>query len=157
MKRARRRPLQIAVAGGNRCSQRTARLARALGREITAAGAVLLCGGLGGVMEAVAQGAAEAGGTVIGILPGYRHDAGNRHLTVRIPTGLGYARNVLVAAAGDALIALPGAHGTLSEVAMARVLGRPVIGLGVWRDVPGVVVARTAAEAVRRAVALSRP
>ena len=87
MKRARRRPLQIAVAGGNRCSQRTARLARALGREITAAGAVLLCGGLGGVMEAVAQGAAEAGGTVIGILPGYRHDAGNRHLTVRIPTG----------------------------------------------------------------------
>jgi len=150
------RALQIAVAGGNACGRRTARLARAVGREIAAAGAVLVCGGLGGVMDAVARGAAEGGGTVIGILPGYVHDAGNRHLTVRLPTGLGYARNVLVAAAGDALIALPGKHGTLSEIAFARVLGRPVVVLGGWRMVPGVVTARTPAAAVRRALALVR-
>jgi uncharacterized protein (TIGR00725 family) len=152
----RARQPQVAVAGGSECGRRTARLAHALGREIAAAGAILVCGGLGGVMEAVARGAAEAGGTVIGILPGYAHDDGNRHLTARIPTGLGYARNMLVAAAGDALIALPGKHGTLSEIALARVLGRPVVALGGWRGVPGVVTARTPAEAVRRALTLAR-
>ena len=77
-------------------------------------------------------------------------------MTVALPTGLGYARNVLVAAAGDALIALPGQHGTLSEVALARVLGRPVVTLGRKRDVAGVVAARTPEEAVRRALALAR-
>src|SRR5438034_1269460 len=121
-----------------------------------AAGAVLVCGGLGGVMEAAARGAAEGGGTVIGILPGYDHRDANRHLTVALPTGLGYARNVLVAAAGDALIALPGGHGTLSEVALAQVLGRPVVALGRRRERAGVVAARTPAEAVRRALALAR-
>jgi len=152
---APRRP-QIAVAGASVCSPRTAALARAVGRALAAAGAVLVCGGLGGVMEAAARGAAEGGGTVIGILPGYDHRAANRHLTVALPTGLGHARNVLVAAAGDALIALPGGHGTLSEVALARVLGRPVVALGRRRELAGVVAARTPAEAVRRALALAR-
>ena len=152
---APRRP-QIAVAGASVCSPRTAALARAVGRALAAAGAVLVCGGLGGVMEAAARGAAEGGGTVIGILPGYDHRAANRHLTVALPTGLGHARNVLVAAAGDALIALPGGHGTLSEVALARVLGRPVVALGRRRELAGVVAARTPEEAVRRALALAR-
>jgi len=151
----RSRRLQIAVAGGGVCGPRTAALARAVGREIARAGAVLVCGGLGGVMEAAARGATEAGGTVIGILPGYEHGAGNRYLTVALPTGLGHARNVLVAAAGDALIALPGQHGTLAEVALARVLGRPAVALGRC-DVRGVVAARTPGEAVRRALALGR-
>jgi uncharacterized protein (TIGR00725 family) len=153
---APRRRLQIAVAGGGVCSRRTAALARAVGRALAAAGAVLVCGGLGGVMEAAARGAAETGGTVIGILPGYAQRDANRWVTVALPTGLGYARNVLVAAAGDALIALPGQHGTLSEVALARVLGRPVVTLGRKRDVAGVVAARTPEEAVRRALALAR-
>jgi uncharacterized protein (TIGR00725 family) len=142
--------VQIAVAGGGACGRRTARLARAVGRELGAAGAVIVCGGLGGVMEAVAGGAAETGGIVVGLLPGYARRDGNRHLTLAIPTGLGHARNVLVAAAGDALIALPGRHGTLAEVALARVLERPVIALGGWRGVRGVVHARTPRERCAR-------
>jgi uncharacterized protein (TIGR00725 family) len=147
--------VQIAVAGAGACGRATARLAHAVGREVARAGAVLVCGGLGGAMAAAARGAAEAGGIVIGLLPGYDRRAGNRHLTVAVPTGLGHARNVLVAAAGDVLIAVPGAEGTRSEVALARVLGRPVVGLGAWHDVPGVVAASDPTDAVRRAVALA--
>jgi uncharacterized protein (TIGR00725 family) len=154
--RPRRRPVQVAVSGGGACEARTARVARAIGRAIAAAGAVLVCGGRGGVMRAVARGAREAGGTVVGLLPGYEHAEGNPHLTIAIPTGLGHARNVAVAAAGDVLIALPGAHGTLSEIALARVLRRPVVVLGAWTDVPGVVAAADARDAVRRALGLAR-
>ena len=149
-----RHRVQIAVAGGGQCSQRTALLARAVGAGVAAAGAVLVCGGLGGVMEAAARGAAEAGGTVVGLIPGYDSGRANRHLSVVIPTGMGHARNVLVAAAGDAVIALPGEHGTLAEIALARAIGRPVVVLRGWRMVPGVVHARTADEAVRRALIL---
>lgn len=151
-----RRRLQIAVAGGGRCSPAVARRAEAVGRAVATAGAVLVCGGLGGVMEAAARGAARAGGSVVGLLPGYAHAEGNRYLDVALPTGLGHARNVLVAAAGDALVALAGAHGTLAEVALARVLGRPVVVLGSGGRVPGTVRARTPAQAVRRALALAR-
>jgi hypothetical protein len=148
--------VQIAVSGGGACSPRTAAVARALGRELARAGATVVCGGRGGVMAAVARGAAERGGTVIGLLAGYERAEGNRWLTVAVPTGLGHARNVLVAAAGDALIALPGRHGTLSEVALARVLGRPVVTLGAWRDLRGVTHARSARQAVERALAAAR-
>ena len=150
------RPPQISVVGGGTCSARTARLAEAVGKEIAAAGAILVCGGLGGVMEAAARGAARQGGMVVGLLPGYRHADGNAHLTVRLPTGLGHARNMLVAAAGDAVIALLGLHGTLAEVALARVLGRPVVVLGAWGGVPGVARARTPVAAVRQALRLVR-
>lgn len=148
------RAVQIAVAGGGVCSVRTARLAETLGGEIARAGAVLVCGGLGGVMEAAARGAATAGGTVIGLLPTYEHATANPYCHVVVPTGLGHARNVLVAASGDALIALPGAEGTASEIALARVLARPVVVLGAGR-VPGagLVRARTPAQAVRMALA----
>src|SRR6185369_11851305 len=108
-----------------------------------------------GVMEAVARGAAERGGTVLGILPGYERATGNRWLTLAVPTGLAHARNVLVAAAGDALIALPGEDGTLSEIALARILHRPVVGVGAWRGIRGIVHARTPESAVRRALALA--
>src|SRR5262249_19418051 len=101
------------------------------------------------------RGTAEGGGTVVGILPGYERAVGNPWLDVAVPSGLGHARNVLVAAAGDALIALPGEHGTLSEIALARVLGRPVVVLGAWTQLRGVVRARTAREAAARAVALA--
>jgi len=147
--------LQVAVSGGGVCNRRAAALAQAVGREVAAAGAILVCGGLGGVMEAAARGAVGAGGTVVGVLPGYEAASGNPYLTITIPTGLGHARNVLVAAAGDALIALPGKDGTLAEIALARVLGRPVVVLGAWRGVRGVVRARTPVDAVRRALALA--
>ena len=149
-------PLYIAVAGGGVCSERVARRAQAIGRAVAAAGAILVCGGLGGVMEAAARGAIEAGGIAVGLLPTYDRRSGNRFLTVAIPTGLGHARNVLVAAAGDALVALPGEHGTLSEVALARVLGRPVVVLGRAPRVPGTRRAYTPAAAVRLAIALAR-
>jgi len=154
--RVRPRSPQISVAGGGTCSARTARLAEAVGREIAAAGAILVCGGQGGVMEAAARGAAAAGGTIVGLLPTYRHADGNAHLTVSLPTGLGHARNILVAAAGDAVVALPGLHGTLAEVALARVLQRPVVVLGAWRDVPGVTRASTPRAAVAHALRLAR-
>jgi uncharacterized protein (TIGR00725 family) len=101
-------------------------------------GVIVVCGGLSGVMEAVSRGVRRRGGVVIGILPGYDRSAGNRHLSVAIPTGLGHGRNLLVAAAGDVLVALPGASGTLSEIAFALRLGRPVVGLSAWGGVPGV-------------------
>ena len=148
--------MYVAVCGAGVASDEEARWAEEVGRLLARASAVVVCGGLGGVMEAAARGAAESGGTVIGILPGYAHRDANRWVTVALPTGLGYARNVLVAAAGDALIALPGQHGTLSEVALARVLGRPVVTLGRKREVAGMVAARTPEEAVRRALALAR-
>ena len=130
-------------------------MARALGRELAAAGAIVVCGGLGGVMAAVARGAAERHGTVVGLLPGYDRAFGNPWLDVTIPTGLGHARNALVAATGDALIALPGESGTLSEIALARVLGRPVIVLGAWTHLRGVLRAATPRAAAARAVALA--
>jgi len=156
MRRGPARPVQIAVSGGGTCSRRTAGLARALGRELAAAAAVVVCGGRGGVMAAVARGVREGDGTVIGLLPGYEHGDGNPHLTIAIPTGLGHGRNVLVAAAGQALIALAGRDGTLSEIALARAIGRPVVVLGARVRLPGVVHARTAKDAVRRAIALAR-
>jgi uncharacterized protein (TIGR00725 family) len=154
--RRRRRRLQIAVAGGGVCTRRTATLARAVGRALAEAGAVVVCGGLGGVMEAVARGAAEAGGTVLGILPGYDRAMGNPWLTLAVPTGLAHARNVLVVAAGDALIALPGRDGTLAEIALARVLHRPVVAIGAWQGIRGIAHARGPESAVRRALALAR-
>ena len=106
-------------------------------------------------MEAAARGAAEGGGTVVGLVPSYDPARANRHLGIVIPTGMGHARNVLVAAAGDVLIALPGEHGTLAEIALARAIGRPVVALAAWRTVAGLVYTRTAADAVRRALELA--
>jgi len=152
-----RRRIQIAVVGAARCDARLARLAEEVGRGVAEAGATVVCGGLGGVMTAVARGAHAVGGTVVGVLPGYSHADGNAHLDVVLPTGLGHARNAVVAAAGDAVIALPGAAGTRSEVALARALGRPVIALGrETEEEHGVTAASTPADAVRRAVAAAR-
>jgi uncharacterized protein (TIGR00725 family) len=135
---ADRPPAQVAVSGGGVCPPEVARLATALGSGLADLGAIVVCGGLGGVMAAVARGARRHGGTVVGILPDYERGSGNRYLNVSIPTGLGHGRNVLVAASGDVLVALPGAAGTLSEIAIALRLGRPVIGLGAWTEIPGV-------------------
>ncbi len=114
-------------------------------------GAVVLCGGLGGVMEAVSRGAAEAGGTVVGILPGPDRSSGNRYLSLALATGLGEARNAILTCAADAVIAIGGGWGTLSEIGLARRRERPVVCLDGW-VLEGLPVAADAAEAVRMAL-----
>lgn len=126
------RPLVIAVIGENDPSPELAALAEAVGAEIAAAGAVLVCGGLGGVMEAACRGAHGRGGTSIGILPGTRREDANRYVTYPMPTGLGHVRNILVVRTAQAVIAIGGKYGTLSEIAFAKIDGTPVIGLHTW-------------------------
>ncbi|HET7010088.1 MAG TPA: TIGR00725 family protein [Anaerolineales bacterium] len=148
----------VSVAGGSTCTLEEARLAEAVGRGLAAAGAVVVCGGGKGVMEAVCRGAFEAGGMTIGLLPGSRREEGNSFLTIAIPTGLGEARNALVARAGRSLIAIGTGYGTLSEIALALRLGRLVIGLHTWSATAAdgrpadIVTARTPEEAVSLAL-----
>lgn len=152
----------IAVVGGGICSKEEASIAEAVGRELAGRGAMLVCGGLGGVMEAACRGAKAAGGTTIGILPGYsRHDA-NRYVDIPIVTGLGEARNSLVVRTGQAVIAIGGEYGTLSEIAYALKLGVPVIGVRTWRlSRPGsaplkeIIEVDTPVEAVNRALSMA--
>lgn len=148
------RPLRIGVVGAGRCSARVARQAEAVGVGVAEAGAVLVCGGLAGVMEAAARGADRAGGTVIGILPGPEASEANPWVHLPLPTGQGHARNVLVVTASEALIALAGGAGTESEIALAAVYGRPVVTLG-REPAAGTTVAADAAAAVRRALRLA--
>ncbi|MDX6651112.1 MAG: hypothetical protein QOJ97_3063 [Solirubrobacteraceae bacterium] len=126
--------------------------AEAVGRELAVRGAVVICGGLGGAMAAACRGAASAGGVSVGLLPGADRAEGNEWLSVAIPTGMGELRNGLVARAGDAMIAVDGGYGTLSEMGFALKLGRPVVGLGTW-DIEGVMAAADPAEAVQCALA----
>ena len=122
----------ISVIGAGLASEDETAAAEEIGRLLADAGAILVCGGLGGVMDAAARGCEAAGGTSVGILPGDDRSSGSPHLTVRIATGLGEARNAIVARAADAVIAVGGEFGTLSEIAFALKMGRPVIGLGTW-------------------------
>jgi len=126
------RPIVIAVIGENDPTPEIAALAEAVGEEIASAGAVLVCGGLGGVMEAACRGAHRKEGVTIGILPGTRSGDANPYVTYPIPTGLGHARNILVARSAQAVIAIGGKYGTLSEIAFARIEGVSVIGLHTW-------------------------
>jgi uncharacterized protein (TIGR00725 family) len=142
--------MQIAVIGNGDAPAGEREAAEETGRLLAAKGAVLVCGGLGGVMEAACRGARDAGGTTVGILPGT--DGGNPHLSVTIRTGLGIARNALVVLSADAVIAIGGKYGTLSEIAIALKSGRPVFGVGSW-DIGGVVPCSSPEEAVERAAA----
>jgi uncharacterized protein (TIGR00725 family) len=112
-------------------------VAEEVGRLLARRGAVVVSGGLGGVMEAACRGARSEGGVAVGILPGLDRGAANPHVSVAVATGLGEARNALVVRAADALIAVGGAYGTLSEIALALKAGKPVIGLGTW-EIDGV-------------------
>jgi uncharacterized protein (TIGR00725 family) len=147
-----KRSRYVAVCGASEPDPEQRELAREVGRRLAEAGAVVLCGGLGGVMEAAAEGASGAGGTVLGILPGADRAAGNPHLTFAIATGLGEARNSVLTNAADAVIAVGGGWGTLSEIGFARRRDRPVVSLAGW-ELEGVPVAISAEEAVRAALA----
>jgi uncharacterized protein (TIGR00725 family) len=142
----------VAVVGPGDATASELTAAAAVGGELARADVVLVCGGLGGVMEAACRGAREAGGTTVGILPGYDRAAANPFVDVAIATGLGEARNALVVRSADALVAVGGGYGTLSEVAFALKAGKRVVGLGGW-DIDGVESAATPERAVAAALA----
>jgi len=156
------RPTIISVIGPATATEKVTRLAYEVGREIAGAGCVLVCGGLEGVMEAACRGARELDGLTVGILPGTSATEANPFVTLPIVTGMGEARNYIVAASGDAVIAVSGRLGTLSEIAFALKRRTPVIGLGTWKldakrlaPYPNVVAADRADEAVRLAVEMA--
>jgi uncharacterized protein (TIGR00725 family) len=153
--------VHVAVVGGGEAGDDVCRLAEDLGRELARRGAVVVTGGLGGVMAAASRGAKDGQGSTIGILPGADRADANPWVDVAVPTGLGEGRNLLVVRAADAVVAVAGEFGTLSEIALALRAGTPVIGLRTWeltrdgRPVDAIVVASTPADAAGKAVALA--
>ena len=139
--------MRVSVIGGSSVPPATAAVAEELGERLANRGHTVVCGGLGGVMEAVCRGAESAGGETIGILPTDRRSDANPHVTVPVATGLGHARNALVVMNGDAAVAVDGSHGTLSEIGMSLAHGRALAGLDT-HDVAGVEAVATPAEAV---------
>lgn len=155
-----KKPRIIAVIGGGQCSKAEARLAEEVGRQLARQGAVLVCGGLGGIMEAACRGASAEGGTTIGVLPGDNRQSANTYVQIPIVTNMGYARNVAVVKSGQAVIAVGGNYGTLSEISHALQSGIPVIGLNTWsisrngREDKAIITAKNAGEAVDKALKL---
>ena len=144
--------MQIGVIGSGQCDASVGKIAEEVGREIARQGAILVCGGLRGVMEACARGAKLEKGLTIGILPGNDFMEANSYIDVPIVTGLGHARNILVVRSSNALIAVEGGFGTLSEISIALKLKKPVIGLNTWDVSKEIIKARNAAEAVSLAI-----
>lgn len=124
--------VMISIIGAGQCDRPTADMAYEVGWHLSKSGAALVCGGLGGVMESACRGAKAGGGLTIGILPGEDPRGANPFVDIAIPTGLGEARNLIVVRSGQAVIAIAGEYGTLSEIAHALKMGRPVIGLHTW-------------------------
>lgn len=158
--------IHVGVVGAQDATDEIERLAEEVGRGVAEHGAVLVCGGLAGVMAAACRGAKDGGGTTVGILPGFDRRSANQWVDVAIPTGLGEVRNILVVRASDVLVAVDGSHGTLSEIAFALKHATPVIGLRTWtltagdaeRPDPGLTIAETPDEAVEAALtAAERP
>jgi uncharacterized protein (TIGR00725 family) len=145
----------IGVIGGSSCGAKARALAEEVGREIAGRGLPLICGGLGGVMEAACKGAKSAGGVTIGILPASRARDANPYVDYPIATGMGLARNIIIVHTASALIAVDGKYGTLSEIAYAAQLGVPLVGLLTWKIRVPMVHARTPKEAVDKAVSLA--
>lgn len=142
-----KKTMNIAVIGGHSCSKEIAKIAEEVGKGIAQAGATLVCGGLTGVMEAACRGAKSAGGKTIGILPGDDKDEANPYVDIPIATGLGYMRNNLVVKNADIVIAIDGKEGTLSEIAFALQMKKPILGINTW-DIPGIIKVKDAQEAI---------
>ena len=151
----------VAVIGGGDCSKEEAKLAEEVGRELAKRGAILICGGLGGVMEAACRGAQAEGGTTIGILPGESRRGANPYVQIPIVTSIGYARNIIVVKSAQAVIAIGGNYGTLSEISHALQGDIPVIGLNTWalsrngQQDSSIILAQNPAEAVNKALNLA--
>jgi uncharacterized protein (TIGR00725 family) len=148
----------IGVIGGSEVTAPVAKLAEDVGREIARKGAVLVCGGMGGVMEAACKGASDEGGLTIGILPGDSRETANPYVKIPIVTGIGYARNVAVVKTSQAVIAIDGSYGTLTEIGYALQGGIPVVGLNTWalsidgRAENNIIIAKNAKDAVEKAI-----
>jgi hypothetical protein len=140
--------VHIGVIGAGECSQQLYAVARELGQHIGRNRWVLFCGGLGGVMQAAAEGCFREGGMTVGLLPGNRKDSANPFIKLAIPTGLGEGRNLLVVRASDVVVALSGGYGTLSEIGLALRIGKPVIGLHTWPGIDGMVYVETVEQAM---------
>ena len=127
-----RKPM-VAVIGAGKCSKKLRDMAAKVGQYVAENGGVIVCGGMGGIMEGAAQGAREAGGATIGILPTDNKEDANEFIDYVIPTGFGEARNIMVVRTADAVVAFPGKYGTLSEMAFALLAGKPVISVSAWK------------------------
>jgi len=132
-------PARIAVIGSGACGPDIAGQARRLGELLAEAGYEIVCGGKGGVMTAVCQGARSRGGRTIGIVPGESRSEANEHVEIAVATGMGQMRNFLVALNGDVVVAVQGGAGTLSEIGHALKMGRTVLAMGQWAELPGVI------------------
>ena len=143
--------IRIGVIGGSKPDAKSRQVAFEVGQLIAEKGAILICGGLSGVMEAASRGAKQAGGLTIGILPGNAPQDANAYIDIAVATGLGYGRNSLVAMNSDVIIAVDGRYGTLTEIAYGSIYGKKIIGLGTW-DIEGVIKAESAEEAVNLAL-----
>lgn len=152
----------IAVIGNASCSTEEAELAEAVGEELAQQGATVICGGLGGVMEAVCRGAKSKGGLTVGVLPGEDSSMANPYVDIPIVTGVGYARNMAVVKSAQAVIAIGGNYGTLSEIAYALKRDIPVIGLNTWslsrngQEDSSIIRVHSAVEAVDKAISLAK-
>ncbi|MCG2677551.1 TIGR00725 family protein [bacterium] len=142
--------MRIGVIGASRCNKKIARIAYQVGKEIAKRKAILICGGLGGVMEEAARGAKENKGLTIGILPGFSSSDANSYIDIPIVTGMDHGRNIIVVRSCDAIIAVGGREGTLSEIAFALKLRIPLIGIETWK-IKGVIMAKDAQAAVSQA------
>ncbi|MGD0116370.1 MAG: TIGR00725 family protein [Dehalococcoidia bacterium] len=154
--------MMISVVGGDKASADVLAVAEEVGRELAERGCALVCGGRGGIMEAACRGARSRGGHTIGILPTANRRDANDYVEFPVVTGLGSARNAIVALSGDAVIAIDGSYGTLSEIALALVFGKPVVSLASWsftrdgHEAPPLLQASDARDAVEKAVAAAQ-
>ncbi len=146
-----RKKIRIGVIGGANPEDKFRKIAFDVGRLIAEKGALLVCGGLSGVMEAAARGVKKAGGVSVGILPGNSPKDANHYIDIPIATGMGYSRNSLVVMNADVLIAIDGEYGTLCEIAYGCVHEKKIFGIGTW-DIEGVIPVETAEEAVDKAL-----
>ena len=142
--------VKIGVIGASRCNKKLARIAYKVGREIAKRRAILVCGGMGGVMEGAARGAKEHGGLTVGILPGFSSSDANPYIDIPIVSGMDHGRNIIVVRSCDAIIAVGGREGTLSEIAFSLKLRIPLIGIETW-EIEGVIKATDARDAVKKA------
>ena len=146
-----RKARRVAVIGGHQPDEEALKIAYEIGQRLAQAGAILVCGGLSGVMEAAARGAREAGGLTIGILPGTNPEEANPFIDLPLATGIGFSRNSMVVLNADSVIAVDGEYGTLSEIAFARLYNKKVVGINTWK-IEGVLPVNSASEAVDQAL-----
>ncbi len=140
--------IHIGIIGAGDCSTEIYSIAGELGYLIAQHDWILVCGGLGGVMEGASKGCCKAGGITVGILPGKEKDSANPFITMPIPTGLGEGRNLLVVRASDVVVAIAGGYGTLSEIGLALKIGKPVVGLKTWPGIIGIDYVETPQQAI---------